>query len=575
MATVLNPNDDPPLVERLDRVLTELRAGEKAWAETPLAGRAQMLSAVHRLVVAHAADWVDAAVAIKGLDPSPLVGEEWISGPWVTATNAATLAHALGELARGRSPLRAARFGTAPGGRTTVQVLPTSVWDRLLLNGYSAEVWLEPGVTAGEARLAAGLAQRTPGRTGGIGLVLGAGNITSIAPLDVLYELIAHNRVVVLKPNPITDPLVPVWELVLAPLIDAGVLRIVMGGADVGSALIQHADIAHVHMTGSSQTHDAIVFGTGEAGADRKASGQPLLNKPVTSELGGVSPVIVLGDRWSDADLKYQAAHVATQRLHNGGYNCVASQLVVLPAGWPLKDRFLAELRHAVHDAPPRVAYYPGSDDRVARALGDYPAAVRLGRQQERVFITGLQEDSCGPLIDAETFSPVLGVVELPYAGQEFLRRAAAFVNDKVSGTLGINVLAHPRVIAGIGQAFDEFLASLRYGTVAVNAWTGVGYLTATATWGAYPGHTITDVQSGIGVVHNALLIDRSERTVVRGPFRPLPRSVMTGELSISPKPPWFVDNRTAAATGRLLVDFVGRPSAAKLPAIFASALRG
>jgi aldehyde dehydrogenase (NAD(P)+) len=76
-------------------------------------------------------------------------------------------------------------------------------------------------------------------------------------------------------------------------------------------------------------------------------------------------------------------------------------------------------------------------------------------------------------------------------------------------------------------------------------------------------------------VVHNALLIDRSERTVVRGPFRPLPRSVMTGELSISPKPPWFVDNRTAAATGRLLVDFVGRPSAAKLPAIFASALRG
>jgi aldehyde dehydrogenase (NAD(P)+) len=229
MATVLNHNDDPPLVERLDRVLTELRAGEKAWAETPLAGRAQMLSAVHRLVVAHAADWVDAAVAIKGLDPSPLVGEEWISGPWVTATNAATLAHALGGLARGRSPLRAARFGTAPGGRTTVQVLPTSVWDRLLLNGYSAEVWLEPGVTADEARLAAGLAQRTPARTGGIGLVLGAGNITSIAPLDVLYELIAHNRVVVLKPNPITDPLVPVWELVLAPLIDAGVLRIVMG----------------------------------------------------------------------------------------------------------------------------------------------------------------------------------------------------------------------------------------------------------------------------------------------------------------------------------------------------------
>ena len=105
MATVLNHDDDPPLVDRIDRVLTELCAGEKAWAETPLAGRARMLSAVHRLTVAHAADWVDAAVAIKGLDPSsPLVGEEWISGPWVMATNAATLAHSVAELAHGRSP---------------------------------------------------------------------------------------------------------------------------------------------------------------------------------------------------------------------------------------------------------------------------------------------------------------------------------------------------------------------------------------------------------------------------------------------------------------------------------------
>ncbi|MFE5893817.1 hypothetical protein ACFQ6E_33380 [Streptomyces sp. NPDC056462] len=36
-----------------------------------------------------------------------------------------------------------------------------------------------------------------------------------------------------------------------------------------------------------------------------------------------------------------------------------------------------------------------------------------------------------------------------------------------------------------------------------MNAWTGVGYLTATATSGAFPGHTLDDVQSGIGVVRH------------------------------------------------------------------------
>ncbi|MFF1396202.1 hypothetical protein ACFVZD_20620 [Streptomyces sp. NPDC058287] len=138
-----------------------------------------------------------------------------------------------------------------------------------------------------------------------------------------------------------------------------------------------------------------------------------------------------------------------------------------------------------------------------------------------------------------------------------------------------MNLIAHPRTIAALGPALDEVIAELRYGTVALNAGTGVGHLTATATWGAFPGHTLDDVQSGIGVVHNALLLDGPERTVVRGPFRPAPRSLLHGEMSLSPKPPWFVTNRTAATTGRLLSDFAAAPRWTALPAILASALRG
>lgn len=126
-----------------------------------------------------------------------------------------------------------------------------------------------------------------------------------------------------------------------------------------------------------------------------------------------------------------------------------------------------------------------------------------------------------------------------------------------------------------LGPAFARAIADLRYGTIGINAWTGVGYLTPYATWGAFPGHTLDDVQSGIGVVHNALLLERTERTVVDGPFRPTPRALLHGEWTISPKPPWFVDNRTAATTGKLLTSFAARPRWSALPAIFASALRG
>jgi aldehyde dehydrogenase (NAD(P)+) len=108
-----------------------------------------------------------------------------------------------------------------------------------------------------------------------------------------------------------------------------------------------------------------------------------------------------------------------------------------------------------------------------------------------------------------------------------------------------------------------------------VNAWTAVGFLAPRATWGAFEGHTVAEVGSGIGIVHNALLLSNTERTVVHGPFRPAPRSVLRGEMAMSPRPPWFVTNKTAAATGRHMTSFAARPRWSALPAIFASALRG
>ena len=562
--------------ETIDRALAELAAGVEAWKACDLRRCRDLIARIHAAAVAHADAWVTAAATYKRLpDGSQLRGEEWTSGPYGVLTATTVLAQSIKALEAGRSPVDGYRFGTAPGGRTTVEVLPHTVWDRLLLSGFTAEVWMPPGVTEATVREQAGLALRDPAGPGGVGVVLGAGNITSIPVLDVLYELYANNRVVLLKLNPITDVMFDVFSKVLAPLIELGLLRIVRGGADVGAYLVHHDLVDHVHMTGSALTHDAIVWGTGEEGAARKAAGTPLLTKPITSELGGVSPTIVVPGRWSDADLRFQAEHVATQKLHNGGYNCIASQVVVIGSDWPQKEAFLKYLREALEKAPARPAYYPGSDSRVAQACEAYPDAEQI---RSRVLIpipAGSDDTAPEPALTTEYFGPVLGVMELPGDAGTFLDTAVRTANDRFAGTLGVNLIAHPRTISALGARFDQAIADLRYGTVAVNAWTAVGYLSAAATWGAFPGHTLDDVQSGIGVVHNALLLAGPERTVLRGPFRPAPRALLHGEPSMSPKPPWFVTNKTAATTGRRLVRFAAKPRWSALPGIFLSALRG
>jgi len=560
----------------IDALLAELRAGEAVWAATSLSRRRELLAEVHTLTGRHASAWVDAAVAIKGLPAdSPLVGEEWLAGPYGLLTGVAALIDTLTALEQGRSPVDGYRFGRAPGDRVTVQVLPHTAYDRVLLSGFSAEVWMPPGVDESTVRARAGLAELDPTTTHGISVVLGAGNISSIPPLDVLYELLANNRVVLLKLNPLTDPLLEVLSLVLEPLIRVGALRIVTGDAEVGGQLVHHPEVAHVHMTGSGATHDTIVFGTGAEGAQRKAENRPVLAKEITSELGGVSPIIVLPGPWTEADVRFQAENVATQRLHNGGYNCIAGQVLVVSSDWAQKDAFLAELRQALTRAPARPAYYPGSDQRVADAAAAYPQAERIGPDEGRLLIVlkDFAEDEY--LLRTEAFAPVLGVIELPGTGQAFLDAAVATANADFTGTLGVNLIALPRTLKDLGVGVEDAVVRLRYGTVAINAWTAVGFLTPTATWGAFGRSALNEVESGTGIVHNALLLDGPERTVIRGPFRPLPRSLMNGEPSIMPRPPWLVTNRTAATTARALTEFAARPGWARVPRILASALRG
>jgi aldehyde dehydrogenase (NAD(P)+) len=553
----------------VDSALADLDRGVGIWVRTPLSSRRLLLARVHALTAMYARDWVQIAAGIKQVpEESPLTGEDWLSGPYTLLTALATLIDSLRALERGRSPVEGYRFGTAPGGRTTLQVLPHGPVDRLILNGYRAEVWTKPGISADTVRRQAGQAQQETGRESGIGAVLGAGNVSSIPLLDALHELFTANRVVLVKLNPLTDPLLGVFQAILRPLIEHGVMRLITGDAKVGSHLAHHSRVAHVHITGSAKTHDAIVFGPGPEGAARRRAGRPLLTKPISSELGGVSPVIVLPGTWSRADLRFQAENLASQRLHNNGYNCIATQVVVISSDWAQKHQFLAALRRALGGAPHRAAYSPGSDQRIAALDG--------GRVLVGPLAAGVESSSIKSLFTTEIFAPALGVVTLPGDGAEFLSAAVTLVNQEVSGTLGAGLIAHPATLRELGSRFGTELARMRYGCIGINVWIGLGYQLPTVPWGAFPGNELTDVGSGIGMVHNALFLRDPERTVIRGPFRPAPRSLLAGEFSLAPpRPPWFVTNRTADTTGAALTAFAAKPAWDRLPRILLSALRG
>jgi aldehyde dehydrogenase (NAD(P)+) len=563
----------------LDRTVAELDAAKRRWARLPIPMKIDLLHRV-REHVAHVADeWVSTAVRAKGIRPgSPLAGEEWLSGPYAVLTWIAAMTTSLQRLAAGADPLAGFRVWERPDGQAVVQVYPHGPRERLLLHGVTADVWMQPGADPDALADTVASFYRRPDPEGKVALVLGAGNIASIAPLDVLYKLYADGEVASVKLNPVNDYLGPVFERAFAPLVDEGYVRFVYGGGDVGAYLCQHAGVETIHITGSARTHDLIVYGPGDRGAARKARDERLLAKPITSELGGVGPTIVVPGPWTAADFEFQAEHLVTQKLHNSGHNCIASQVLVLPESWDGAERLLAALRRRLRSVEARPAYYPGTEQRRAAAREHYPNAEDLpAGEASCLLVTGV--DASDPkeyAFTEEFFGPVWATAEL--AGTDaagFLRNAVRFANKALYGTLGANIVIHPGTAAEISAVLDEAVADLRYGTVGVNAWTGVGYSTPRATWGAFPGHTPRDIQSGTGVVHNALLFDRPQKSVVRAPFRPFPRSVRHGELTLIPRPPWFVTNRTAASTGRRLTRYAADGGLRHIPGIFTSALRG
>ena len=389
--------------------------------------------------------------------------------------------------------------------------------------------------------------------------------------------MFTHGSVVALKLSPVNDYLEPLFAEAFASFIDGGFVRLVGGGVPEGEYLTRHSLVDRVHVTGSGRTHDAIVYGSDSRATERKAADEPVTDVTVTAELGGVGPTIVVPGEWSKDDLRYQAEHIISQKLPNHGFNCVACQVLILPEAWSQADALLDEMRAVARDLESRHAYFPGAEARQQTAVADHPHAEVLTDGIAPVtFITDLDPDQTDDVcFTTEFFGAVLGVVRLPGENPPaFLENAVSFANETLAGTLGANIIVHPTSAATFPGAVDGAIRSLRYGTVAVNTWVGVAYALTRATWGAFPGNTRQDIGSGNGVVHNALMLEGVERTVVRGPFAPFPRTIRQGVWHTEPLPPHFVTNSNAATIGERLTELAVTGSWRPIPGLLAAALR-
>ncbi len=551
----------------IDAGISILHQHRSNWEETTIPQRLGYLQECIDRTIGVADVWMRVACQAKGIDPkSPLAGEELVAGAISTVRNIRLLMTTL--QADGINP---SKIRQREDGQFVAEVLPGNAIERLLYLGYRGEVWLEPGTLPTQGRI-----YREP-TASQIALILGAGNVSAIVAMDALWKLFGENQVVIIKMNPVNAYIGAYLADAFAPLIQAGFIQIVYGGAEVGKYLCQHPQIETIHITGSHRTHDAIVWGaTATEQRERKAANNPRITKPITSELGCVTPIIVVPGKWSQSDISFQARQVAGTVAHNASFNCASGQVLVTAAGWAQQAEFLAAVKRELAAIPPRQAYYPGAQDRYQALLDKYPQSEPLGARTPEIVPWTLipdvppvageyaltEEAFCGVLAEVSLAEP-LGTRIAARTAADFLTKAVEFANESVWGTLSCTLIIDTQTQQEHRAELDKAIATLKYGAIGVNMWSGMLFYLGSTTWGAYPGNTLADIGSGSGCVHNTSLFDRPQKSVAYAPFR------------IFPTPAWFATHRNLLGMARQLLKFEAYPSWQKLPGLVLAALRG
>jgi acyl-CoA reductase-like NAD-dependent aldehyde dehydrogenase len=562
----------PTAQRQLDEAVARLREAAPRLARLPIPDRIALARTMQAGFAGVAQRLVHAGCSAKGIPPgTPAEAEEWATGPWAVIRHLRLVAESLDSIRRtGNTPV--GRISRTADDRLAVRVFPASGMDGVLFAGITVDVRMQAGMTEADIHASRAPFYRGRRHEGRTVLVLSAGNLSCIPAMDVVTKLFNESRTCLLKMNPVNAYVGPFIEQAFAEAIGRGFLAVVYGGVEEGGYLVEHPGIDEIHLTGSGPTYDAIVWGPPGPERDaRKARGTPVLSKPLTAELGNVTPVLVVPGPYAGRELAFQAESIAGAVVYNASFNCNTPRLLVTPKAWPRRDELLTAVERALALAPVRRAYYPGAEERWRELIARRSETRQVGRsgagELPWTLLPGLDATDPGERVFArESFCPVLSETEIGSDDPvEFLERAVDFANNRLWGTLTAELVVHPASLKDprIAEAVERAIARLRYGVVTINTWSGFAFVYGTPPWGAYPGAKSSDIQSGTGWVHNTPMLEGIEKAVLRHP------------LVAKPKPTTFPSHRTAHVVLQRLTQADERGSWLKVPGVVAAAMQG
>jgi hypothetical protein len=562
----------PTSTRRMDEMVARLREGAAEFVRLPISDRIALARSMQAGYLRIAKRSVEVACAAKGIPAdSPVAAEEWATGPWPVIRQLRLVIESLQSIQR-TGTTTIGPVGRNADGRLTARVFPTNRIDGVLFSGITVDVHLQPGVTEETLDATRASFYKNRSHDGRTVLVLGAGNITSIPPMDVITKLFNEGSVCLLKINPINAYIGRFIEEAFGEAIARGFLAVAYGGVDEGAYLVQHRGIDEIHLTGSAATYDAIVWGPpGPEREARKARNQPVVTKRVTAELGNVSPVLVVPGPYSEKELAFRAENIVASVAYNASFLCNSGKALITPKSWGQRSALLAAVERILKTVPARKAYYPGAEQRWQQLTQGRKEVRSVGSPAEGelpwTIVAGLDAaDASEPAFTTEPLCSILSETEVGSDDPvEFLDRAVDFANKRLWGTLSADLVVHPKTLKDprVAEALERAISRLRYGAVTVNSWTGFIFSFAAPPWGAYPGSSPSDIQSGNAWVHNTPMLEGIEKAVLRHP------------LTIVPKPAVFPSHRTAHTLMERLTTLEERASWSKVPGVIAAAMRG
>jgi acyl-CoA reductase-like NAD-dependent aldehyde dehydrogenase len=539
MEGIISPKERSNLAEKIlepnsrtemDRALDILTANKTAWVKMNIPDRITILEKIKHNLQKTENRLIALSLEAKGADYNTMgEAEEW-GAITVVYRQIRFLRKSLKDIIRFGNPKIPGKVTTRPNGQVVAQVMPFDWKEKLALPGIRAEVWMDPSVSLQDGGIPQASFYHAQDKEGKVCTILAAGNFSSLIPGDLLYKLFVEGQVVALKMNPVNEYLGPIWKEIFSPLIKSGYLQILHGGVQEGSYLCNHSTVDSVHTTGSDKTFEAITFGPGAEGNQRKQARQPLLKKPFSAELGNISPVIVVPGPWTAKDIESQSARLGSWLVPNAGYGCLTPRMIIQMKGWEHRDKLNKAISNFLSKIKTRKAYYPGSFELHQQFINAHPHALQLGEPVKGhlpwTFIpdvdTQNEDDIC---FKCEPFMSLYSETALQASNVvEYISKAVKFANEKLWGTLVASIIVHPESMKDpeIAAAVDKATADLRYGSIVINNWGILPYYFSSTPWGGYPGSDIYDVQSGIGFVNNPLMFDCAEKSVCYTDFNPI-----------------------------------------------------